>query len=233
MSRQLPLDLRLRDGSSFANFYASGNEQALAALRELTSGRTPGIVFLWGEGGAGKTHLLEAACRASQERGGAPRYVPLGSDGLSPAVLEGAEQADLVCLDDVERVAGDPEWEAALFAVIERVRDQQGRLVATALRPPNAAGLRMPDLATRLAGGTVYQVRALDDAAKIAAIRLRAKNRGLDVPPEAARYILNRYPRDMVSLFALLERIDAASLASRRRVTIPFLRDLASRERPR
>lgn len=226
MSRQLPLDLRLRDGSSFANFLASGNEEVSAGLRALVSKRAPGSIFLWGERAAGKTHLLEAACRVIQEQGGLARYVPLSTGELSPAVLEDAEHAELVCLDDVECIAGDRDWEAALFALVERVRDQRGRLLATAIGPPGNIGLRLPDLATRLAWGTVYQLRALDDAGKIAAIRLRASNRGLDMPLEAARYILNRYPRDMVSLFALLARIDTASLASRRRVTVPFLRSL-------
>lgn len=231
MSRQLALDLRLRDGSSFANFLAHGNEEATARLRALAAGREPGSVFLWGERGAGKTHLLEAACRAVQEGRGVPCYVPLATPGLPPAVLEHAERADLVCLDDVEAVAGSREWEAALFALVERVRGERGRLLATALGPPGAIGLRLPDLATRLAWGTVYQVRALDDAGKIAALRLRAKNRGIELPPEAARYILTRYPRDTVSLFALLERLDAAALASRRRVTVPFLRSLGDGEK--
>jgi DnaA family protein len=233
VSTQLPLDLRLRDGSSFANFLASGNEEVRARLRALVAKREPGNVFLWGERAAGKTHLLEAACREIQDQGGLARYVPLSAADAKPAMLEDAEHADLVCLDDVEAVAGNRDWEAALFAVIERVRDQRGRLIAAGIGPPGSIGLRLPDLATRLAWGTVYQVRALDDDGKIAAIRLRAKNRGLEVPLEAARYILNRYPRDMVSLFALLERIDVASLATRRRVTIPFLRSLEPGERAR
>ncbi len=119
MTTQLPLDLRLRDGSSFANFLASGNEEVLARLRTMISKREPGNVFLWGERAAGKTHLLEAACRAVQEQGGLPRYVPLATPGLHPAVLEDAEHADVVCLDDVERIAGDRDWEAALFALID------------------------------------------------------------------------------------------------------------------
>jgi DnaA family protein len=87
-------------------------------------------------------------------------------------------------------------------------------------------GLAMSELATRFAWGSVYQLKPLADDDKLAAMQLRARNRGLDLPPDAARYILHRYPRDLHSLFALLERIDAASLASQRRVTIPFLRDL-------
>ncbi len=92
------------------------------------------------------------------------------------------------------------------------------------------AGFAMPDLRTRFAGGGAYPLRGLSDDAKLAAIQLRARNRGFDLATDVGRYILNRYPRDLGSLFALLDRIDAESLAHQRRITIPFLRELESTE---
>lgn len=228
MSGQLSLDLRLRDASSLTNFYAGRNKEALERVRWLagTQGGRGQLLFLWGERGAGKTHLLEAACREVHAHRGLARYVPLGTPDLAPAILEDAEAAALVCIDDIERIAGASAWESALFTVIERLRDAGGHLIAASTAGPTRLGLKLPDLATRLAWGPVYQLHLLDDSEKIAAIRLRARNRGLDMPLDAARYILNRYPRDMASLFALLDRIDSAALARRHRITIPFLRSL-------
>ncbi len=233
MSKQLALNLRLRHGASFANFHAARNREAVARLRAavetLASGARIGerVLFLWGPGGCGKTHLLEATCRLAQERGLAPAYVPLTEAGkLSPALLEDLAAARLVCLDDVGAVAGEGAWERALFALSEQLTTHGGLLVACGASAPAHLGLRLADLATRLAWGPVYQLHLLNDVERLQAVQQRAAQCGLELTEEAARYILARYPRDMRSLFALLERLDQASLAWQRRVTVPFIKSL-------
>lgn len=236
MTRQLPLNLRLKDGSSFANYLPAGNRAALAHLRAALAALAQGRVaepalFLHGPIGTGRTHLLQAACCEANRAGRGAMYVPLGEPGIAPALLEDLEGAALVCLDDVERVAGDQEWERALFALCERLRAAGGMLLAAAVRPPGELKLMLPDLATRLGWGPVYALVPLTDDEKLEAVRRRARNRGLDLPEDVARYILARYPRDLDSLFALLDRLDRATLASQRRLTIPFLRSLEEEKR--
>jgi DnaA family protein len=230
---QLALNLRLRDASSFENYFVARNREAVErlqhAVRSLGSApQAPASwLVLWGEPGTGKTHLLEAACRAAQEQGQAPLYVPLAEKaGLTTALLEDVEQVPLVCVDDIDAVAGDATWEAALFALYERLRTHGGMLVLAAHTSPGAIGLKLADLATRLAAGLVYQLQPLTDEEKIAALRLRARRRGLEMTEEVANYLLTRFPRDMHSLFALLDKLDAATLVAQRRLTIPFLRGL-------
>lgn len=229
MTVQLALNLRLRDGSSFENFLAAENREAVERLRQLLDekpAKGPPTLFLWGEGATGKSHLLQAACRLAQSRQQRSVYVPLGDPGLDPRFLEEAQDAFLICLDDIQWIAGDTPWESALFRLYELARDKGARIVASATAAPMHLDLEMPELTTRFGWGAVYQLHGLSEEEKLEAIRLRAHNRGFDMPPDVARYILRRYPRDLHSLFALLERIDVASLASQRRVTIPFLREL-------
>lgn len=235
MSRraQLVLNLRLRDASSFENYLVANNREVFERLQHAvhhldSASLSPASwLYLWGEPGTGKTHLLEAACRAVQDQGRAPLYVPLAEKTqLSPALLEDAEQVPFVCVDDVDAIAGDGEWEAALFALYERLRAQGGMLVLAARHSPAAIGLSLADLATRLAAGLVYQLQPLTDEDKVAALRLRAQRRGLEMTQEVASYLLTRFPRDTHSLFALLDRLDTATLAAQRRLTIPFLRSL-------
>lgn len=238
---QLALNLRLRDASSFENYFVARNREAVERLQQAAQGlsgapQTPASwLVLWGEPGTGKTHLLEAACRAAQAQGYAPLYLPLAEKAdFTTALLEDAEQAPLVCVDDVDAIAGDATWEAALFALYERLRAQacpeQGRrggmFVLAASASPLAIGLKLADLATRLTAGLVYQLKPLSDVEKIAALRLRAQRRGLEMTEEVANYLLTRFPRDTHSLFALLDKLDSATLAAQRRLTIPFLRGL-------
>jgi DnaA family protein len=233
MSAQLALNLRLRDGSSFDNFLPGGNHELVETLRGLLHRRDLGRrqLFLWGEAASGKTHLLEAVCRLAHEQGMHAAYVSFaGTDALVPAVLEDLDQVAVVCLDDIDRVAGDAGWEQALFRLWERLTAAGGLLVMAASAAPGRLGFGLPDLATRMAAGLVYQVRPLSDEEKLEALARRARNRGLDLSDEVARYILNRYPRDSHSLFGLLERADRAAFASQRRLTIPFLRALEAGE---
>ncbi len=230
MKIQLPLGLRLRDGSSFENFLAGPNGEAFEQVRAVCAGGhgTAVPIYLWGESAAGKTHLLEAVCRCVKEAGRQPAYVPLrDKSALSPAMIEDLE-ATVACLDDLETIAGDDAWERALFRLWEARRGQPGALIMTANSPPANLNLTLPDLVTRFSSAAVYALKPLDDEAKIEALRLRARNRGLDVTGDVARYIINRYPRDFPSMVRLLDRIDVASLAQQRRVTIPFLRELES-----
>ncbi|MCW8829534.1 MAG: DnaA regulatory inactivator Hda [Gammaproteobacteria bacterium] len=220
---QLPLRIGLRDGATFANFFPGQNAPVCHTLQQ---GREP-FVYLWGGVGSGKSHLLQAACHAVSEQGGTAIYLPLAEpEGLLPQMLEGMEQMSLVCVDDLQAIAGDQEWEQALFHLYNRLRDGGNRLIAAADAPPASLGLGLVDLLSRFGWGPVYQLQPPGDEEKSAALRLRAANRGMEMPPEVAAYLMSRAPRDMHALFALLERLDEISLAAQRKLTIPFVREL-------
>lgn len=220
---QLPLRIGLRDSATFANFSPGANA---AVCHTLQQAQEP-FVYVWGAAGSGKSHLLQAACHAVTEAGGTAIYLPLSEpEGIVPAMLEGMEQMTLVCLDDLQAVSGDPEWEQALFHLYNRLRDSGNRLIAAADAPPAALGVDLADLISRLGWGPVYQLQPPSDEEKAAALQLRAANRGMELPAEVARYLMQRAPRDMHALFALLDQLDERSLAAQRKLTIPFVREI-------
>lgn len=227
MSVQLPLALTLRAHSSFDNFSPGSNRELVARLRHSAVNDRDALLFVAGSVGVGKTHLLEASCRAADAAGRTAAYVPLALKAeLAPTLLDGLETRDLICVDDIDRVAGDREWEQALFGLYERARAHACVWVATAAHKPAQIDFALRDLANRLQTGLVYSLHALADADKMAVVQARAVARGLSLGEEAAQYLLARYPRDLPALLALLERIDRESLAQQRRLTIPFLRSL-------
>lgn len=223
--RQIPLRIGLRDGATFANFYHGPNA---AAVHLLQAAREP-FLYLGGTPGCGRSHLLQAACHAVSEAGGLAAYLPLEECmAMSPRMLEGMEQMALLALDDVERLAGNAEWEQALFHLYNRMRDAGHRLVVAGNAPPAALGIALPDLLSRLGWGPVFQLQPLSDSEKSAALRLRAHQRGMELPGEVADYLLNHASREMHDLVALLERLDEGSLAAQRKLTIPFVRTFIS-----
>jgi DnaA-homolog protein len=234
---QLPLGVQLRDNASFASFFPGPNAELLRQLEQIVaqagSGQGLRVLFLWGMQGSGRTHLLQAASRAAGERGRAAAYLPLAElGGSEPArLLEGVAELSFVCLDDVQAVAGRRDWEQALMALCDGLRATGGSLLAAGSQPPMELGLALKDLATRLAWGPVYALKPLDDTDKIRLLQQRARGRGLELPEEVGRFLLSRSARDIPSLLAVLERLDRASLAAQRGLTVPFVREVLADRR--
>ena len=217
--KQLALSVRLRADAVFESFAPGQNSEVLTALRSAAT--TP--LWLWGAHGTGKTHLLQAVCAGE---GDAAAYFPLDrSLALPPEALAGFERTRVLCIDDADAVAGDPAWERALFGLFNEAADLHTRLIFAAAVAPRQAAWVLDDWRSRAASCVVYQLRELDDAGRIEALRLRAAQRGLQLPHETSEYLLKRMPRDLPSLLELLDALDEASLVEQRRLTIPFIRD--------
>ena len=220
--QQLPLRVRLVETARFDSFVPGGNAEV---LQSLAGGSPPRVAWLWGASGTGKSHLLQAACAAAGEGGGTATYLDLGEGG-SPDVLEGCETLGLVCLDDLEHVAGDAAWNNAVFRLYTLMQDGPGRLYVSSTAPPAALRFTLPDLRSRLLAAAVYQLHALGEEGQVEALERRAARRGLELSREAAMYLVHHLPRDMRSLCGVLDRLDEAALAAQRRLTVPFLRQV-------
>lgn len=226
MIRQLHLPIRLRDSVSVDNFFPAGNEEVFAAFNGWLNRNTDKcVLFLHGVAGSGRSHLLQAACRFVSEREQPSIYVPVGESGISGELISQLDPESTVCIDDLDQVAGDQHWEEAVLEVHERLLSSNGRLLLAALYPPGGLGLTLPDLATRLAAGAVYRIQPLTERELPPAMQLRARRRGLELPDEVVEYLLRRIPRNSEAIFDLLDRVDEAAFAKKRRLTVPFIKE--------
>jgi DnaA-homolog protein len=224
--QQLPLGVRLPDRAVFASFLPARNGQAVDHLRQVADAQLAGTTWLCGPPGAGKTHLLQAVCAQANTRMSAA-YVPLRELGkLGVGVLDGLRQLECLCLDDLDEVAGQLEWERELFGLWGEVEESGGRLVTAAQSPPALLQWALPDMGSRFSASAVFQLRVLDEAEQQAALQLRARLRGFELPEETSRWLQRRYPRDMKRLYELLDTLDEAALVAQRRLTVPFIREV-------
>lgn len=229
MQAQLPLGIGLPDSAVFATYHPGTNAAAVASVAASAVGDGDRVIYLHGVRGTGKTHLLQAACAVATARGKRAALLPLAEVAqLSPGVIEGWDQFDLVCVDDLHRVAGNREWEFALFELYNALQAAGVHWIGAGADVPAALGLTLPDLASRLAAGPVFGLAELNDDGRIAALALRAAQRGVELPEEVARYLLNHLPRDMATLHDALVRLDKASLVHKRRITLPLAREVLS-----
>jgi len=225
-SPQIPLQLEPRRPDRFDEFVAGPNEIALAAVRQLLD-ETGGSLFLSGPEGSGKSHLLNALCHAARENGLAAFYIALKRlPEEAAASLEGLQVLDLVCVDDLDAVAGNPVWENALFACFNEVRAAHGRLLVSSSQSLASLELCLPDLASRLAWGVRQNLRLPDDDGKLQILQQRARALRIDLPEDVQNYLLKHSKRDMSSLLLALERLKDAAFVSKRKITVPLAREI-------
>jgi DnaA family protein len=218
--------VQLKERATFASFLTARNVELVTHLRHVAAATPAGATWLAGPHTAGKTHLLQAVCAAAAS-GRRAAYLPLESLlPFGPAAIEGAEQLDLACYDDVAVVAGLDDWEARLFSIWQRAQDRGATLLFAARENPAQLAFTLADLRSRLSSSTVFAVRELNDEEQLEALYLRARLRGFELPPETARYLQRRLPRDMRSLCEVLDTLDDAAFAAQRRLTVPFLKEI-------
>ena len=224
-ARQLPLALRYPPDQRLETFIAAP-EGSVAQLRELARS-TGGAIYLQGVEGVGKTHLALATCAAAEAIGCRAAYLPLqAARGRLSDALQALEGNALAALDGLDTIAGDRADEVALFDFHNRARSAGIALLYTAQAGPAQLPLALPDLRSRLSQCARIALDPLDDAGRREVLRERAQRRGLAVDEAAYDWLLRRVGRDLAGLTSLLDRLDRASLAAKRRITVPFLREL-------
>lgn len=221
-SAQLALPVSLRDELSLEEFYPRVSLQAL--LRAASTPRAEPLSYLHGASQAGKSHLLQGVCLAE----GGAIYLPLKAlhEMPSDGVFANLEQGSLVAIDDLQCIAGNRDWEEALFHFVNRARAAHCSLWLAADRPPLALPLTLPDLQSRLAGGLVWAMDECDDEELAEVLRFRAQRRGLELPSTAARFLCRRESRTLSALLDALEKLDEASLRLQRPISVPFVKEV-------
>ncbi|QNP42068.1 DnaA regulatory inactivator Hda [Lysobacter terrestris] len=225
---QLPLALRYPPDQRMETFVRAPEgalEQLRAAAAAATKSTTRDALYLAGPSGVGKTHLLLASCAAAENMGRRAAYLPLvAAAGRVRDALQALEGNDLIALDGLDAIAGQRDDEIALFDAHNRARAAGVALLYAARDIPDAIGLSLPDLCSRLGQCTRITLAALDDDGRREVLQQRAQRRGLIVEDAALDWLLKRVGRDLGGLTALLDQLDRASLAAQRRLTVPFLR---------
>ena len=214
MMQQLLLQLAPPPAPTLDNFVPGRNGAALQALREIAGGTgAERFVYLWGEPGSGRTHLLRGLAQAA----GASKALYLRG-------VAGGSAADdkVIAMDDVQLLAAGGQIK--LFDLYNRVRAAGGALVASGDAAPAQLALR-EDLRSRLAWGLAFQLHPLSDAEKAAALRAHAQARALALPEDVIAYLLRHARRDMASLIGILDALDRYSLEKKRPITLPLVRD--------
>ena len=223
--KQIPLPLRLATNTTFGNYVAGNNATTIHFLTNLVNGNEEVQTLLWCKHQYGKTHLLQAACHAAVAAGKKPTYIPLKKFTTFEAeLLQGLDQLDLVCIDDIHHIVDDARWEGQLFQLINRCRESGARLVLSSLIHPGELNIELEDLRSRLLWGPVFHLKKLTDDELLSAIVSRATEKGMHLPHDVAGYLLKHCPRNISGLYRVIDKLDEETMIQKRRVTLPLVR---------
>ena len=242
MIEQMGLALSLSDDCSFDNFLTVANPGVHVVtyirehfirghfIREQFGAEQDSLVYLWGMEGSGRSHLLQATCHDSVTQGKTVQYLPLSELLAYPAdqVVAELEHVDVVCIDEINLISEAGDWLDALFHFFNRSRSTGTCLLISADVPPAQLALGLADLQSRLSAATIFQLPPYSDTEKTQVLQYRAKCLGLELSDDAARFLLNRAPRQLGSLIEKLRELDRSSLAHQRSLTIPFIKQVFS-----
>lgn len=227
MNKQLALAIKLNDEATLDDFNWQNNTLLQQQLKNMLTLDGDRLLYLWGPQGSGKSHILQGCCQAVNSMQSAI-YLPLTLlKEWGPQTIEGLEEQTLVCIDDIDIIAHDPLWEEALFHLYNKIKDsEQSLLIISGSQAPATSPIALADLRSRLGWGLVIQLNELSDEEKIHTLKLHATKRGFDLSDSVSQFLLHRCSRNMHDLHQLLNRLDDASLAAQRKITIPFVKDI-------
>lgn len=230
---QLALSVQLPDDEIFDNYLSESNKTVVSQLAlfldktEQIKASQPRCFYLFGLTGVGKSHLLHASSAYISQLNKTSVCLSCAELlKLSVEVLDGLEQINVICLDDIQLLAGNKIWEQAVFDLYNRVLEHNNCLVISGDQSVGQLGLTLPDLVSRLSWGLTEQLKPLNDDEKTTALQFRALKRGLMLSDDAANFLLNRLSRDMANLISSLDTLDKASIREQRKITIPFIKNV-------
>jgi DnaA-homolog protein len=224
--QQLALAIKINTEATLKDFNWVNNQELQQQLTRILDTQEERLLYIWGSKGCGKSYVLQACCQAIAIHQSA-MYLPLNLlSEWGPEALEGLEDQNLICIDDIDTIAKDTSWEQALFHLYNRIyENKHTRLIITGHMPPSQLPLNLEDLRSRLGFCLVYQLNELSDEDKIRTLSLHALKRGFDLSEPVCQFLLNRCSRNMHDLLQLLNCLDDASLVAQRKITIPFVKD--------
>jgi DnaA family protein len=231
MPEQYPLHFEFRANQTFDDFFAGGNQPIVDELKQCVSGHNTQQIFLWGKSKQGKSHLLQACCHYAQHHKHSSFYFDLARySGHKPSILLGLDDYDVVCIDNIDSILGREKWEQALSDFMQRHYERGHRLIISATNLPSHTIIKTSDLKTRLSWGAIIQLKTLVNTSSVDALIFKAAAMGLEISPQVGRFLIIQHQAELDSLWGLLEKLDRASLAAKRKLTVPFLKHLFNTE---
>ncbi|MBE19886.1 MAG: DnaA regulatory inactivator Hda, partial [Gammaproteobacteria bacterium] len=210
---QIPFEFGNFQKIDFASFIEGENQDLLDFLITVTKKKKNDCLYIWGSQGTGKTHLLQAACKQADDMNSQVTYIPLKQhEEFDSEIFNGLGKLDLICVDDLEFISGNLEWQQRLTLLYNEIRDNNNSIIISSTSSPKNIKIELDDLKSRLVWGQVHKIKPPNDELKIEILKRKASERSFELSESVAEFLIHRTERDLNSLIKILDVIDHSSL---------------------
>ena len=208
----------------FRDFYT--NKENLNLVNDLKE-QEAGDIIIQANSNLGKSHLLQSVCNYYNEIGKSSFYLPIKTAlDYEPSVLDSIHEIDLICIDDIDFLAKNDNWERAIFNLINQCQQSTSRIIFSLSVSIDRAGFNLPDLISRLNKLLKYNVANLENEDIEGAISLIIEHNSINIGDKEINYILNHAKRDIAYLKQILFKLDEYSLSTKKKITIPLIKEI-------
>tara|TARA_X000000368_G_scaffold402562_1_gene376603 strand:+ start:9471 stop:10160 length:690 start_codon:yes stop_codon:yes gene_type:complete len=221
-SKQLVFQWNKANKSRFDDFYFDSlNKKVKDSL--INSGD----IFLYGLRRTGKTYLLQSLCNYYSIENRTSLYIPLKEvKNLGSEITDSLEDLDLICIDDIDLIAGDNGWEIAIFNLINNCLLTNCRIVFCSSLNLSNINFELKDLVSRIKKIDSIEIFPVHERNLSNAIKFIAYTKSINLGEREIDYLIRYSERSIYSLVKIVEKLDKASLELKRKITIPLIKEV-------
>ena len=211
--------------SSFEGFYIDPkNKQLISILENISINEN---MYIYGLKNSGKTYLLQSLCNKYSKNDKSSLFLPLMDvTKYGVEIIDSIENMDLVCIDGLEAVSQNKEWEIGLFNLINNAQQTGCRLVFTSSSEEGAINFSLADLDSRIRKFQSHEIFPISDDHLLKALKKTTNLRSISLGEKEAQYLITYTKRNIADLTIILESLDQLSMENKRRITIPLIKEL-------
>ena len=224
--RQLALQIQINERASLDNFFISkNNNKAIQILKNILERSNSGAqIFIDDSGSNGKSYLLQAICNDFSNSNNSTIYVPMQKAiNLEPSILEGINDLNLICLDDIDLISNQRDWELALFNLINECYEKDCFLLLSGSIDKLEV---IPDLISRIKKMEILRLKAIDDDELLRATQSISKNLNIEISDKNMNYLINNSRRDIKTVFGTLSQLEKESLERKKSIGLNLIKEV-------
>ncbi len=184
-------------------------------------------LFIYGLNGAGKSFLLQSLCNFYADNGKTSLYLPIKKvKKHGPNFLDSLDSLDLICIDDIDIIINDNNWELAIFNLINNSLQTRCRLIFCSNLNPSDISFKLKDLISRLKKIDHIEIFPVSTDKLADALTFVSNLRSINLGEKEIKYILTHSRRNMSDVLGILNQLDELSIQQKRKITIPLIKEV-------
>lgn len=229
---------RLNPTYTFDSFVVGGNNR-MAHASAISAAQNPGNtynpLFIYGDVGLGKTHLLQAVGHTAVDMGFKVLFVSSErfTNDFITAVREGQSEkfrgkyrnVDVLLIDDVHFIGGKSSTEECFFHTFNELHQANRQIVLTSNCPPNCIPQMEDRLRSRFEWGLTIEIKRPSLPTRLSIVTSKAMSMGMEIPEDVLDYVARKAPRSVRELEGCLNRVVAYSRLVRMPISVELAKE--------